>query len=305
KDDFELDDFNRGLMGYAVVNEKFYGLRYLRSTPILYMNKTLVEKAGLDPAGPKNWSEFEEYARKLTKKGERVGLSLATDIWFFEAFVAQSGGQMLSDDGKKAEFNGKAGVESLEFWKKLKTDGISKVLTGDTAGDVAKQDFANGRAAMIFSSTADLSYLLSLAEEGKFELKTAFMPANDSYGVPTGGCNLVMTAGLSKEKQEAAWAFIKFMTDKEQTIYASEHTGYLPSRLSAGESEEMKALYKEKPQFKVAVDQLKYGHARPMAEGYPEVVKVVVDELNRTLLKDAEPKDSLDAAAKKADQLLK
>ncbi|MFT8312606.1 MAG: extracellular solute-binding protein, partial [Sporolactobacillus sp.] len=50
KDDIQLDDFNPGLMGNAYVNDKLYGLPYLLSTPILYMNKTLVEKAGLDPA---------------------------------------------------------------------------------------------------------------------------------------------------------------------------------------------------------------------------------------------------------------
>lgn len=306
KDDINLDDFNPGLMGNSYVDGQLYGLPYLRSTPILYMNATLLKEAGLDPAGPKNWKEFEEYARKLTKKGERVGVSLPADIWFFEAMVAQSGGKMLSEDGKTAEFNGDAGVEALEFWKKLAKEGISKVPTGEKAGDIAKQDFGNGRAAMIFSSTADLSYHLSIAGEQGFEVKTAYMPANDSYGVPTGGANLVMTAGLDKEKQEAAWEFIKFMTAKEQTIYASKYTGYLPSRLSAIDAEEMKALYKEKPQFKVAVDQLQYGHARPMAEAYPEVVKVVVDEMYRSILKDdVNPKDALNAAAEKANQLLK
>ncbi|ALC83530.1 MULTISPECIES: ABC transporter substrate-binding protein [Bacillus] len=306
KDDIKMDDFNPGLMGNSYVDGKLYGLPYLRSTPILYMNTTLLKEAGLDPAGPKDWKEFEEYARKLTKKGERVGISLPADIWFFEAFVAQSGGKMLSKDEKTAEFNGDAGVKALEFWKKLAKEGVSKVPTGEKAGDLAKQDFANGKAAMIFSSTADLSYQLSVSKEKGFEINTSFMPASDSYAVPTGGANLVMTAGLDKEKQEAAWEFIKFMTAKEQTIYASKYTGYLPSRLSAIDSEEMKTLYKEKPQFKVAVDQLQYGHARPMAEAYPEVVKVVVDEMNRSILKDdVQPKDALDAAAEKANQLLK
>ncbi|WP_445487678.1 ABC transporter substrate-binding protein [Niallia sp. 03133] len=306
KDDIQLDDFNPGLMGNSYVDGKLYGLPYLRSTPILYLNTTMLKEAGLDPSGPKNWKEFEEYARKLTVKGKRVGISMPADIWFFEAFVAQSGGKMISEDGKKAEFNSEAGVKALSFWKKLAKEGIIKVPGGDEAGVISKQDFANGRAAMVFSSTADLSYMLSIAQEQKFDLNTAFMPANDSYGVPTGGANLVMTAGLDKEKQEAAWEFIKWMTAKEQTIYASKYTGYLPSRISAGNSDEMQNLYKEKPQFKVAVDQLQYGHARPMEEAYPEVVNIVKDELARTILQaDLEPKKALDDAAEKANSLLK
>lgn len=304
-DDINLDDFNPGLMGNSYVDGKLYGLPYLRSTPILYMNATLLKEAGLDPAGPKDWTEFEEYLTALTKEGKTTGMTMPVNIWIYEAFVAQGEGKMLSDDETKAEFNGTAGVEALEFWKKLAAKGVIKVPGGEAAGEVAKQDFANGRSAMIFSSTADLSYNLSVAEEKGFELTTAFMPANKVNGVPTGGANLVMTAGLDEEKQKAAWEFIKWMTAKEQTIYASEYTGYLPSRLSAVDSEEMQALYKEKPQFKVAVDQLQYGHARPMAEAYPEISKILTDEMSRVMLeKEYSAQEALDAAAEKANQLL-
>src|SRR5699024_12280834 len=108
-----------------------------------------------------------------------------------------------------------------------------------------------------------------------------------------------------KEKQNAAWEFIKWMTAKEQTIFASKYTGYLPSRLSAVESEEMKELYKEMPQFKVAVDQLEYGHARPMEEAYPEISMTLQDEILRTLLdEDLDPQEALDTAAEKANGML-
>ncbi|MEN8698683.1 ABC transporter substrate-binding protein [Bacillus infantis] len=306
KDDINMDDFNPGLMGNSYVDDKLYGLPYLRSTPILYMNTTMLKEAGLDPAGPKDWKEFEEYLTALTKEGKTVGMTMPVNIWMYEAFVAQGEGQMISDDEKSAEFNGEAGVEALEFWKKMADKGVIKVPGGEAAAETAKQDFANSRSAMAFSSTADLSYNLSVAEEQGFELNTAFMPANKVNGVPTGGANLVMTAGLDEERQNAAWEFIKWMTAKEQTIYASEYTGYLPSRLSAVDSEEMKSLYEKMPQFKVAVDQLQYGHARPMAEAYPEVAKILTDQISRVMLEDGlSPKDALDEAAEKANQLLK
>lgn len=252
RDDIHMDDFIPGLMGNSYVNDRLYALPYLRSTPILYLNATLLEEAGLNPSGPKTWEEFEEYARALTVEGERVGITLPVNIWFYEAYVAQSGGQMIADDEQSVAFNSEAGVAPVEFWKRMNDEGIIKIPTGDEAGDTAKQDFANGGAAMTFSSTADLSYWLAMADEQGFELNTTFMPANETYGVPTGGCNLVMTAGLDEEKQEAAWEFIKWMTATEQTVYASEYTGYLPSRLSAVESDVMQSLYQEFPQYEVA-----------------------------------------------------
>lgn len=306
RDDIDLNDFNPGLMGNSYVNDQLYALPYLRSTPILYLNTTILEEVGLDPAGPQTWEEFEEYARALTVEGERVGITMPVDIWLYEAFVAQSGGQMLAEDGKSVAFDSEPGVAPIKFWKKLTEEGIMKMPSGDEAGANAKQDFANGRSAMIFNSTADLSYWLAMAEEQGFELNTTFMPANKSFGVPTGGANLVMTTGLDEEKQNAAWEFIKWMTSAEQTAYASEYTGYLPSRLSAIDSEKIQALYEEKPQFEVAVNQLEYARPRPMNDAYPEIASLVRDEITRAIItEDVSPEEALATAAEKANKLLK
>ncbi|MGK7376884.1 extracellular solute-binding protein [Planococcus sp. 1R117A] len=304
--EINMDDFNPGLMGNSYVDDKVYGLPYLRSTPILYMNATMAEEVGLDPAGPKTWEEFEEYAKAFTNGEGRVGMSLPIDIWFYEAHVAQAGGTMMNEDNTEVAFNSPEGAAAFDFWRNMSNEGTMKLSSGTEAGDKAKQDFVNGHSGMLFSSTADLSYLLQLAEEKGFDLQTYFMPKGKEAKVPTGGANLVMTSGLDEEKQQAAWEFIKFMTATEQTAYASEYTGYLPSRLSAAESEKMQTLYKEKPQFKVAVDQLENGIARPMAENYPEVVKILIDEMTRGILDESIPTEEvLDTAAEKANAVLK
>ncbi|WP_284642954.1 ABC transporter substrate-binding protein [Paenibacillus silviterrae] len=305
RDNMDMNDFIPGLMGNSYVDGKLYGLPYLRSTPILYFNRTMLKEAGLDPNGPKNWKEFEEFARKLTVDGKRVGITMPPDIWYYEAFVAQSGGKMISEDGKKAEFNSEAGLEPVRMILKMKNEGIMKVPTTDDAGNLAKLDFQNQRSGMLFSSTADLTKQMQVAKDAGFELGTSFMPANKSYGVPTGGCNLVMSAKLSKEKQDAAWKFIKWMTAKEQTIYASSFTGYLPSRVSAVNSDEMKKLYAEKPLFKVAVDQLEYARPRPMLKVYPEIAKIIKDQIALSVVDPSVTAEKAIAeAGAKADKLL-
>jgi sn-glycerol 3-phosphate transport system substrate-binding protein len=304
-DNVDMKDFIPGLMGNSYVDNKLYGLPYLRSTPLLYVNRTILKEAGLDPNGPKNWKELEEYARKITVPGKRVGLTMPVDIWYYEAFVAQSGGKMISDDGKKAEFNSEAGIEPVKFMLKLLKEGTVKIPTTDDAGNLAKIDFQNLRSAMLFSSTADLTKQMQVAAEAGFELGTSYMPANKSYGVPTGGCNLVMTAKLPKEKQDAAWKFINWMTSKEQTIYASSFTGYLPSRISAVNSEDMKKLYAEKPLFKVAVDQLEYARPRPMLKVYPEIAKNIKDQISLAIVDPTvTPEKTIAEAGIKADKLL-
>ena len=304
KDELKLDDFNPGLMGNAYVDDKLYGLPFMRSTPILYKNVTMLKEAGLAPEGPKSWDELEQYARVLKEKG-KSGMTVPVDIWFYEALVAQSGGTMLTEDGKAAAFNSPEGVAPVEFWKKLAAEGLIKIPVGDEAGATADKDWANQISAFKFGSTAGVSGSLEIAKGNGFELVTAFMPANKSYGVPTGGAQLVMTSKSSDEEKEAAWEFMKFMTSKENTIYQHKYVGYLPTRMSALESEELQAHFKEFPQYKVAVDQLEYARPRPMENAYPEVAKIIKEAIEKSILDPkVVPQDAMNEAAEKANKLL-
>lgn len=62
----EIGKYQKGLMKNSFINDKFVAVPFNRSTPILYMNLFMLKNAGLDPAGPKNWDELKEYAKKLT-----------------------------------------------------------------------------------------------------------------------------------------------------------------------------------------------------------------------------------------------
>lgn len=300
----KLNDFNPGLMGNAYVDGKLYGIPFMRSTPIFYKNVTMLKEAGLDPAGPKTWDELEEYARVLKAKG-KTPMTLPVGIWEYEALVAQSGGQVLSDDGKKAAFNSPEGVAPVEFWKRMSDEGLLKFVVGKTAGAEAGKDWDNQIAAFKFGSTAGVSASLEIAKGNNFEMQTDFMPANKSYGVPTGGCHLVITSKLSEQEKEAAWEFIKFMTSQENTIYQHKYVGYLPNRLSALQSDELQNYYKEFPHYKVASDQLKYAVPRPNASAYPEITKIMQDAITKAILEpDVKPQDAMNEAAEKANKLL-
>lgn len=279
-----------GLMGNSYWNDKLYAIPFNRSTPLLYVNRDLLKAANLDPAGPKTWEELQEYARALTKKeGDKVstyGFSTPIDIWFYEALVFESGGKILSDDGKQLAINSESGKAPLELWTGMIKEGIMKNPPGEkyNAWDVAKQDFINQQVAMIFTSTGDLK---TLKDTASFEVGAAFLPANKNYGVPTGGTNLVILSKSSDEEKKAAWEFIKWMTDTPQTIYWSLNTGYMPVTKEAVNSAEMQAAYEEDPNFKVAVDQLEYANPRPMVPGYKELQEIIMTEIQRAVLGQA------------------
>jgi sn-glycerol 3-phosphate transport system substrate-binding protein len=302
KDGIDQNDFIPGLLGNSTWKGKFYALPFNRSTPILYINKNKLKEAGLDENGPKTWDELEAFAKKLSKKGEEWGFSTPVDIWFYEALVAENGGKVLNDDGTQALVNTPNAIEPISFWKKMIDEDAMKMPPGAKydAWEVAENDFLNGKVAMIFDSTGSLNSLMSKA---KFPVGTAFLPKKENYGVATGGANLVMLA--KSQKKAAAWKFIKWMTDKQQTIEFSQQTGYMPIRKSAVNSPEMQKFFAQNPQFKVAVDQLKYAVPRPTSPGYKELQEVIMNEMQRAVLGQATPADAMNDAVKQASQLLK
>ncbi|HOM54217.1 MAG TPA: extracellular solute-binding protein, partial [Thermotogota bacterium] len=66
---FDMGKFLPQVLNYYRVNGKLYCMPFNSSNPVMFYNKTLFEKAGLDPnKPPRTFSELYEYAKKLTVK---------------------------------------------------------------------------------------------------------------------------------------------------------------------------------------------------------------------------------------------
>ena len=216
---------------------------------------------------------------------------------------------MYSSDGFYAK-DGKIGFDQegtkapARFLQELADEDLIKIALGEQAGETCRQDFVNQNSAFYFTSTANLTELMPLAKENGFDLDVSFVPGNKHYAVPTGGCNIVMISGLDKEKQDATWEFLKFMTATEQNVFASEYTGYLPTRYSSIESGKIKKLHEEIPQYKVAFDQLEYAEARPIAKGWPEMEKMLYEGVTNTTTQGADVDQIYDNLQKQAQSIL-
>jgi sn-glycerol 3-phosphate transport system substrate-binding protein len=305
RDKVDMSDYFSGLLENCKVDDTWYGIPYLRSTPILYLNKTLLEKAGLDPAGPKDYNELATYCQTIKEKLGVYGLSLSCDTWMLEAFMFEAGTSILNDDQTKTNIASPEGIGALKFFKDLADKGYIRIVASADYATKVQADIMNQNCAMWLDSTADLTYNLSVAKENNFEINTTFIPKNVTYGVPTGGCNLVMASKIADDHKQAAWEFIKWMTDKDQTAYASSFTGYVATRKSALDTDTMKKTYEEKPQFKVALDQLnQYGHGRPMNPGYAEGQKLLTSLMESVWVNGGDVDKEAPATAEKVDVAL-
>jgi sn-glycerol 3-phosphate transport system substrate-binding protein len=283
-----------------------YALPFFRSTPILYYNADMLAAKGVKV--PATWSELREAAGKLTvREGSDTkvyGFEVPVDWWFWYAMLHQAGGTLVSADGKRAAFREK-GTEALQFWVDLVNgDRTMKRPPGKdyNAWEVTNTDFLNGRAAMIYTSTAFLNYM---TENAKFKLGTAFLPGKAKQAVPTGGTFFVIARDAPAAEKEAGWAFLKWMTDPAQTISLSKATGYMPIRSSAINGPEMQDFYRQHPNYKTAIDQLRTAQKFPYTPGLIEIQREVIQpNLEAAVLGIKSAAEIMQAAEAKANEIL-
>ncbi|MEI7894086.1 MAG: ABC transporter substrate-binding protein [Myxococcales bacterium] len=223
-----------------------------RSTPIMYANANLLKTL------PSTWDELRDTARRLTRPSvgdPRWGFEVPISWWFWVAMLGQAGGTLIDTDGTPS-LGADAGERALRFWQTLvHTDRSMRPPAGRdyNAWQVTNQDFLAGRAAVIWTSTAFLRYLEDTAS---FPVIAAPLPKDLRASVPTGGTFFVILRSAPPEEKEAAWTFLRWMCQPEQTISWATRTGYLPVTQAAVAQLRDSGYYDAHPNDRVAYEQL-------------------------------------------------
>ena len=299
--EFNLEDYAAGVMTNTYVKGKLYGLSYQRSTAIMYTNKTLLQAAGLDPAGPKTFDELIEYCKALTKN-DVIGWVQPVTTWTYEAIVNGYGGSMMDPSNTEITFNSEKAIKAMELYRQGISEGWANIKVGGTATADARLEFQNQRSGFIVESTGSLKMLMGYAEGMGFELGACMIPGENSAA---GGCNLVMVNGISEEKAQAAWTFMKFMNSYESALHTTRSTGYLPILRSVIAGPEMAELYAENDIYAVAAAQTEHIRSRPVHEGYNEVNTEMLNVLTELIMDTKiDAKEALDEFAEEANEIL-
>jgi sn-glycerol 3-phosphate transport system substrate-binding protein len=303
-----LTDFYDAFMLNSKDGGKVYGIPFQRSTPVLYYNKDLFKEVGLNPEQPpKTWAEMVDAAKKLTKPdGSRWGIEIPSDgfpYWVFQGMAIGNGKNFVDDTGTKTFFNDPAVVQALDAWvglgTKEKVEPASIVIWNTTP-----DDFAGGKTAMMWHTTGSLTKVLKDAS-GKYQVGVGYLPGLKQPGAPTGGGNFYLFKKTPKEKQQAAWKFIQYLSSPEIEAKWTIDSGYVAPRKSAWETAALKEYTAKNPQALVARDQLQYASRELATHSGPQIQKVFGDELQAALTGKKQPQQAMDDAQKNADNILK
>ncbi|HNW47415.1 MAG TPA: ABC transporter substrate-binding protein [Thermotogota bacterium] len=260
---FDMSDFYEGMWDYSKYKGKICAVPYNISTPVLYYNKELMEKAGLDPTKPPTtWQELLEYSKKITQDTNSDGipdiwgLNMADTAWIFKSFLLQNENDIVQAVPQKDDyeiiplFDRPSALETAEYWKQLIDEkampmGLhslaEKQFLGNTLG------FYLGTSARIGTWTGNTS----------FDFGVGYLPKGKRLGIPIGGAVLVLFPA-PKDQMDATYQLIKWLTQPDKVAEFSMKTGYIPIRKSSLALPEMKAFFETNPFYKTAFEQSEY-----------------------------------------------
>lgn len=262
----DLSDYIEPVLNYYTFNNSVYSIPFNSSSPILYTNKEMMKKAGLDPEkAPETFEEILAACEAAKAAGiTEAGLGFNVHGWFYEQWLAEQGASIVNNgngrDSRATEtmLDSQASQNILNFIKELNDKGFYK-YTGkleDWGGSDAI--FQEGKVMFHITSTADLGNITT-AINSRFEMGTGRLPipaGAERNGVVIGGASVWMAGGHSQAEQEAARDFILFMTNTENMMDWHKLTGYYPVRNSSVKELEKEGWFTSAPTRTIAFTQL-------------------------------------------------
>lgn len=299
----ELTDIVEVFREANVWDGKYYGLPFNKSTRIMFYNVDYLEEAGIEP--PTTWEELRDASEKLTfdNEGRKViGLGLENSVSLeFNQWVHQAGGVYFDEATGEFKMNSSEGKEALQFVNNMIQDGVAR-----TAGEDGYMSgpFTRGDVALYIGSSAGIPYVAAPAEENGINWAATVLPSGKEAATPFAGTNVSIFASASDEEKKAAFEYMKFLINTENTTYWAMQSGYLPVRYSALESSEWKKYTDENPEYGVGEQQFDAGFFDPRIVGAYGLKNSVAKEIDRVFLGELTVEEGLEAAEKAADREL-
>lgn len=299
-------DFPASMWNRTTVN----GVHYVAPTDalptVLFYNKALFKKAGLNPIDPpKTLAQFVADAKKLTipaKKQWGFVEEPLFNTWTFPSLLSQYGGSEANAATRKIEFNSPAGLKALT----VLYDTIFKwhVSPKGASSNEYATLFVEGKNAMSMSGTFNvvafhkaLGNNLGIAPLPKFGVKE-----NDFLGQNYWW--IFKTPGLTAAKKTAIGMFMKYMY--VHSLKLAQVDGLFPTWVPVMKNPAFRQEYSI-PVQEVAVDT---GVLNPLIPNWGTTsTDTVYQTMDEALLGKLSPKAALAQAAstmqKVVDQLAK
>jgi sn-glycerol 3-phosphate transport system substrate-binding protein len=288
------------------------------STLQLYVNKTLLKKAGVQTV-PRTYAEMNAACAALAKLagGPDHCVALANEGKLYMQALAQQGVDFTNNDNGRSgrattvDLNSSALVDYVTWWQQMYRNGdfLYSGLMEDWPGTF--DAFAKQEVAFTVTSSFAINYGVDAAKAAGFEFEVAPSPAKQApyAGAWLGGEGMYLAAGLDDATRDGALAFMQFVNNPKNG--AEWHRVYGASPVTNGVYKQLKAegYYKEHPQHLATIEQINAtttvsGGQSPLLGGFAGIQQSLMRAVDDILEKNANPLERLTRADSIAQELL-
>jgi len=317
---FDPKAFLPAVVGYYTDTDgNMLSMPFNSSTPILYYNKNVFEKAGLDPnQPPKTWEEVESFSKKIMESGAaKCGFTTGWISWIqlenFSAWHNQPIGTKENGfGGMDAELvvNGPLQVRHWENLKKWQEAGLFQ-YGGPVGGNDAPPKFYSQECAIYMNSSASRAGVVANAKDftvgyGMLPHYADTQPQNSIIG----GATLWTLKGRPDAEYKAVGSFFTYLSSPETQAGWHQETGYLPITQAAYDLSKSQGFYEKNPGTDVSIRQITLNPPTVNSKGlrfgnYVQIRTVIDEEFEQLLGGKKTAQQSLDSVVSRGNQLLR
>ncbi|OGC77494.1 MAG: hypothetical protein A2145_03785 [candidate division Zixibacteria bacterium RBG_16_40_9] len=287
----------------GIFGENIFAFPWILDTRVLFYNKDLMKKAGLDPDHPpQTWSKLLSYAKKTNQPQRQkygFGANAAERHRLYKKFLPflwGNDGKILSDDNSTCLINSKEVVDALKFYIELTKFGL---LDTQRRLDEA---FMQGKIGFLISG----GWLLREIQKNNLSLNfgVTLMPKPDiNRGTPAsfaGGEFLVINKKTKYPQETLKW--IRFLTRLDNCLELCKAIG-TPSPSDTAAIYD--TYYQNNPYLKIFQEQLKYSFSPPATPKWVYIEEKIEKAIEEAMYGRKTPQQALEDAKKEIDKLMK
>lgn len=306
--DLDLNQLRPAARNYYTAEGRLLAVPLNTSMPLLYVNDSVLNQAGVDRSTLGTLDGVAAAARKIHTAVPGVkGIVQPFDGWWFEQLTAAAGVPYCTpDNGRQA---GGATASSLTSepqrraigtMAKLYTDGVG--LDTGTDGNAALSAFVSGKTAMMFNSSGAIGGIRQAGMQGYSALPYPISGSPSSAGALIGGAAMwVDQPGHSEAEQVASWKVISYLAAAGTQERFSEASGYAPINTAVDGSPGWQGFLAKNQPYSVLSKQFAETPANAATSGcltgaLPGIRDVVVPQMQRAFSGAVPFEDALTAA---------
>jgi len=320
--DIDWSNYLQAVLSYYMdADGNLMSMPFNSSTPIMYYNVDMFEKAGIKPLSKTEsitWDELGDITKKLVEGGiSPAGMVTAWQSWtqienysaiHNVAFASKANGYEGLDT--ELMINNPLVVSHIERLKKWTED--KRFMYGGQKYQGPKAEFIAQNAAVYIDSVSGIAKLKKAVNNFKWD--AAPLPVEASMKKPQnsiiGGASLWVLDGHSEAEYKGVATFLKFLASNEMQSYWHKETGYFPITLNAYDDLKAKGYFKENPLQAVGIDQLNRAIPTKISRGlrlgyFVQIRNIINEELELVWNGKKSPKEALDNAAARSNVQLR